>query len=48
MNTQISFSLLKQLFDRRGGLAIASGILIALSFPNPGLSFLAWIALIRY
>ncbi len=27
-------------------LAIASGILIALSFPNPGLSFLAWIALI--
>ncbi len=46
MRTLISFSLLKQLFDRRGGLAIASGILIALSFPNPGLSFLAWIALI--
>lgn len=40
------FSLLKELFDRRGVLAIASGILIALSFPNPGLSFLAWVALI--
>ena len=46
MNIPISFSLLKQLFDRRGWLAIASGVLIALSFPNPGLSFLAWIALI--
>ncbi len=46
MKALISFSLLKQLFDRRGVLAIASGILIALSFPNPGLSFLAWIALI--
>jgi apolipoprotein N-acyltransferase len=34
------------LCDRRGVLAIASGILIALSFPNPNLSFLAWIALI--
>jgi len=33
-------------FDRRGLLAIASGVLIALSFPNPNLSFLAWIALI--
>jgi len=42
----ISSSSLKQLFDRKGMLAIASGILIALSFPNPGLSFLAWIALI--
>lgn len=46
MNNQTSFSKLKQLLDRRGLLAIASGILIALSFPNPGLSFLAWIALI--
>ncbi len=46
MNGPISFSLLKELFDRRGLLAIASGILIALSFPNPGLSFLAWVALI--
>ncbi len=27
-------------------LAIASGILIALSFPSPGLAFLAWVALI--
>ncbi|NTV48560.1 MAG: apolipoprotein N-acyltransferase [Geobacteraceae bacterium] len=27
-------------------LAIASGILIALSFPNPGFSFLAWVALV--
>lgn len=42
----ISLSKLKQIFDRRGWLAIASGILIALSFPNAGLSFLAWIALI--
>ena len=46
MSKLISFSLLKQIFDRRGLLAIASGILIALSFPSPGLSFLAWIALI--
>jgi apolipoprotein N-acyltransferase len=35
-----------ELFDRRGLLAIASGILIALSFPTPGISFLAWGALI--
>lgn len=35
-----------ELFDRRGLLAIASGALIALSFPTPGLSFLAWVALI--
>jgi len=42
----ISPSRLKELFDRRGWLAIASGILIALSFPNPSLSFLAWVALI--
>lgn len=27
-------------------LAIASGLLIALSFPTPGLSFLAWVAMI--
>lgn len=46
MNPLISFSPLKRLFDRRGLLAIVSGILIALSFPNPGLSFLAWVALI--
>ena len=46
MNVPVSFSALVQLFDRRGCLAIASGILIALSFPNPGLSFLAWVALI--
>jgi apolipoprotein N-acyltransferase len=42
----IFLSSLRQLFDRRGWLAIASGVLIAISFPNPGLSFLAWIALI--
>jgi len=42
----ISLSKFKQLFDRRGWLAIASGIMIALSFPNADLSFLAWIALI--
>lgn len=46
MNIPITFSSARQLFDRRGLLAIASGILIALSFPTPGLSFLAWIALI--
>lgn len=33
-------------FDRGGLLAMASGALIALSFPNSGLSFLAWIALV--
>lgn len=46
MNVQAAFTLVRQLFDRRGWLAIASGILIALSFPNPAVSFLAWIALI--
>jgi apolipoprotein N-acyltransferase len=33
-------------FDRPGLLAISSGAMIALSFPNPDLSFLVWIALI--
>jgi len=33
-------------FDRPALLAIVSGVMIALSFPNPGLSFLAWVALI--
>lgn len=33
-------------FDRAGLLAMVSGVLIALSFPNSGLSFLAWIALV--
>lgn len=37
---------LTSVFDRAALLAIASGILIALSFPTAGLSFLAWIALI--
>jgi len=37
---------LRRCFDRPGLLAILSGALIALSFPNSGLSFLAWIALI--
>jgi apolipoprotein N-acyltransferase len=37
---------LARFFDRPGLLAISSGVLIALSFPNSGLSFLAWIALI--
>lgn len=36
----------RKLFDRRGLLAMASGVLIALSFPTPGLSLMAWIALI--
>jgi apolipoprotein N-acyltransferase len=42
----LSTSRFMELFDRRGLLSIASGILIALSFPNPSLSFLAWVALI--
>jgi apolipoprotein N-acyltransferase len=33
-------------FDRPGLLAISSGALVALSFPNSGLSILAWVALI--
>ncbi|HPX61001.1 MAG TPA: apolipoprotein N-acyltransferase [Deltaproteobacteria bacterium] len=37
---------LSELFDRRSYLAILSGALIALSFPNTGLSFLAWVALV--
>ena len=46
MTIQKSYPSIIQLFDRRGLLAMASGILIALSFPNPNLSFLAWVALI--
>lgn len=34
------------ILDRRGLLSITSGILIAISFPNAELSFVAWIALI--
>ena len=37
---------LTALFDRNGLLAMASGAMIALAFPNSGLSFLAWIGLI--
>ncbi len=40
------FSNCRELFDRRGLLAVAAGVLIAISFPTPGFSFLAWIALI--
>ncbi|MBC7962690.1 MAG: apolipoprotein N-acyltransferase [Steroidobacteraceae bacterium] len=40
------FTTCRELLDRRGLLAIASGLLIAFSFPTPGLSFLSWIALI--
>lgn len=39
-------SQLVSLCDRQGLLAACSGLLIALSFPNAGLSFLAWLALI--
>lgn len=39
-------SRMAALFDRPGLLAISSGLLIALSFPTAGLSFLAWVALI--
>ncbi|HIJ97291.1 MAG TPA: apolipoprotein N-acyltransferase [Desulfuromonadales bacterium] len=41
-----NISVLHSFFDRRALLALASGVLIALSFPNPNLSFLAWVALI--
>lgn len=34
------------LLDRPGQMAVVSGVLIALSFPNANLSFLAWVALI--
>jgi apolipoprotein N-acyltransferase len=34
------------LFDRCGLLAMLSGVLVALSFPNAGLSFLAWVSLV--
>jgi len=37
---------LERCFDRPGLLAISSGTMVALSFPNSGLSFLAWIALL--
>ena len=37
---------LTDIFDRSGLLAVASGILVALSFPGGNLSFLAWVALI--
>jgi apolipoprotein N-acyltransferase len=46
VNIPFTYASLRQLFDRPGLCAIASGVLIALSFPTPGLSFLAWIALI--
>jgi apolipoprotein N-acyltransferase len=46
MTIRLAFDRILQLFDRVGLLAIGSGLLIALSFPNPGLSFLAWIALV--
>ena len=35
-----------RVFDKAGLLAVASGILIALSFPGAGLSLLVWVALI--
>lgn len=41
-----SLDCIATLFDRRGFMAILSGILIALSFPNTNLSFVAWVALI--
>ena len=46
MITRPSRSHLAAIFDRPGLMAIASGLLIALSFPSAGLSFLVWIALI--
>ena len=46
MTTRLLSERLTALFDRGGLLSMASGVLVALSFPNSGLSFLAWIALI--
>lgn len=46
MRTDSLYTRAAGLVDRPGRLAIASGILVALSFPNPGFSFLAWVALI--
>lgn len=39
------FEPILRIFDRRGLLAAASGVMIALSFPSSGLSIMAWIAL---
>jgi len=46
MTKRYSMDFLASIFDRRAILAIISGVLIAVSFPNAGLSFTAWIALI--
>ncbi|HIJ80987.1 MAG TPA: apolipoprotein N-acyltransferase [Desulfuromonadales bacterium] len=46
MTSSPTLAALLQLCDRRGLLAFTSGVLIALSFPTPGLSLLAWVALI--
>ncbi len=46
MTLRLPFIPLTGLFDRAGLLAVVSGILVALSFPASGLSFLAWTALI--
>jgi apolipoprotein N-acyltransferase len=46
VNSLNILSTFRHFIDRRGLLAISSGVLIALSFPNPNLSFLIWIALI--
>jgi apolipoprotein N-acyltransferase len=45
MSLRLPFAV-PRLFDRAGLLSIVSGALVALSFPNSGLSFLAWIALV--
>jgi apolipoprotein N-acyltransferase len=46
MSARLLPDRLTKVFDRAGLLAMVSGVMIALSFPNSGLSFLAWIALI--
>src|ERR1039457_1163751 len=46
MTARLPSGRLARFLDRPGLLAISSGVMIALSFPNSGLSFLAWIALI--
>ncbi|HEY4743642.1 MAG TPA: apolipoprotein N-acyltransferase [Desulfuromonadaceae bacterium] len=46
MTNPFTAAYLRPLFDRAGLLAMVSGVLIALAFPNTGLSFLAWVALV--
>lgn len=46
MSGMLSMTYFRSFFDRVGLLAVFSGLLVALSFPNAGLSFLAWVSLV--